>query len=716
MHQPSSPILVTSSEIAALAQVKPAVVPTWRRRHKDFPAPVVSDGRGLRFDGRLVAEWLVATGRGNADPSQVRAELALHGIAEYADSFGPRRLVEIVGSLLCVRELDRRPLLPRPTGNSTSNVGEEWDSLMRRAERMDAEDEYALSELRAANRSTAALAFLAEDLVEAAFGAGGAFERLLGAAARLGVVDLVSDGLAPELERLLVQLADIPSWMGKQGRVVVADPYAREGALLTALVRSLDDHARVWALAAEAEGWLARLVRRRLLLAGVSDLRLDVQTGVDLEERLADPDVIATRLPYQAGEVRSSLSTLGRMQDISDLLGPGRIALVVGPAAALLDALPDANEAAVRSELLRSGVVEAVVNLPGGVMPYRPGYRCGLWVLSRDPVRAARGHVLIADISPQPLDDRVRERLAEDLLLWRAEGRRPDHHDPRYGRIVPIAELGTNFGGPLTPLERSATQLLGRVVVERPALIAEAEARMATAGEQAWKFFNTHGQLRVDVVQRTGDLPKVTLLGALAKARRVTKLKGNRLQPQHVGSEGHHVVLGPEEVCGNQPVGSRRIDRIILFAAYESAQLTEPGDIVYTMAPRFSLMIDYEGFSVVAFPARILRVNAEADHPITSRVLAALLDTARGTGRSPTAVRAAQRVEDLVLPDLDTSDIAQLDALLVDIETRRRLLRNQDEALDEIRRLVTAGFADGTLTIDHTHIRPDEERADDAPA
>jgi hypothetical protein len=417
--------------------------------------------------------------------------------------------------------------------------------------------------------------------------------------------------------------------------------------------------------------------------------------------------VIATRLPFQAGENRSSLSTLGSVQDISDLLGPGRVAVVVGPAAALIDALPNADEAAVRAGLLRSGVVEAVVNLPGGVMPYRPGYRCGLWVLSRDPIPAARGHVLITDVSSQSLDSGVRERLAEDILLWRAEGRRLDGHDPRYGRVVPVAELGRHFGGPLTPARQSVSQFLSRAVAERPALIAEAEARLASVSEQAQRFLTAHGPLRVEVVQRDTDALKATPLGALVKARRVTKLKGNRLRPEDVGPKGHHVVLGREEVCGDRPVGARRIDRVVLFSAYEHIRLTEPDDIVYTLVPRFSLMIDHDGFSVVAFPARILRVNPSADRPITPRVLAALLETARDAGRSPAAVRATKRVDDLMLPDLDSADIARLDSLLADIQTRRRLLRDQDRALDKIRRLVVAGFADGTLAIDTPHVRPE---------
>lgn len=698
---PSGVPRVTMSEIAVLAQVKRPVVSTWRRRYPHFPAPVAANGAGPRFHGQAVVEWLIATGLGNADPAQLRAELALHSIVAYADRFGPRDLVEIVGSLLCLRHLDERSLL-LPVGDSgtPADPGEAWRALLHRAERMDPEDEFILRELRAADGSAMVLARLAEDLVEAAYTARGAFEWLLASRTRLGITELTADALASELRQLLVQLADLRPRVEQRGYVTVADPHARDGDLLAALIRAVDDPAHVGALAAEPESRLARLARRRLMVGGVDELGLDVQTGTDLEERLADPDLVVTQLPYQAGETRSTLTALEGIERIGDLLSAGCTALVLGPADALVDALSGVDEAKLRSSLLRSGLLEAVVNLPGGVTPYRPGYRCALWVLTRDPIKATRGYVLLADISSEPLSERVRTRLAEDILLWRAEGRRFDGHDPRYGRIVPLARLDEQLGGPLIPPGPPLSQVLARTVTERPALIAEAEGRLEQAGEQTRRYGDEHGHLRGNVVRRTGERPTPTTLGAFVVARRVAKVKGHRLDPQHLGPEGQHTVLGPEEVCGTSLVGARRIDRVVLATAYEHVALTEPGDIVYTTTPHLSLMVDHDGFSVVAFPARVLRVNPDADRPLTPRVLATLLGAARNTGRSPSAVRAARRIEDFTLPDLEPPDIERLDALLADIESRRELLHSQDAALAEVRRLTVAGFADGTLTID----------------
>ncbi|MEU1667099.1 hypothetical protein ABZ547_26555 [Streptomyces sparsogenes] len=695
--------LLSMAEIAALAAVQRPVVSTWRRRYPDFPQPITpSAGRPL-FDGGEVAEWLIGTGRGKTAPAQLRAEMVLHGIAAHADSTDPLRLVEILGALLCLHHLDDRPL------TVGTGVGEAWEALVRRAERMDPDDEFVLREIKAADDSAVILALLAEDLIEAAYGPSGAYEWLLASRARLGLADLTADALSPEPQQLLVQVADLPSRAARRRTVTIADPHARAGDLLAALVREWGDRDALGMLAADPDARLARITRRRLLLAGVPEYSLDVQTGLNLEEQLADPDLIVTQLPYRPGEDRSTLAALEGIERVADLLRPGSTALILGPADALIDELPGTPESQLRSALLRSGIVEAIVNLPGGVTPYRPGYRCALWVLTRSPIPAAQGYVLLADISAEPLNAHVRTRLAEDILLWRAEGHRADGHDPRYGRIVRVAVLDQAFGGPLTPPGPPASQILSRTVAERPALIAEAEARLEEATEQAQQYAAAHGPLRGHVVQRTANRPARTTLGALIAENRVTKIKGHRIDPGHLTPTGHHPVLGPEEATGHNRAGTRRIDRIILAEHYEHAAFTEPGDLIYTLAPELGLQIDHDGFSVVAFPARVLRVNPEAQRPLTPRVLAALLGAARGTGRSPSAVRAARRIEDFPLPDLDPSDVSAFDAFLAETEHRQDMLRAQAAALIDAHRLTVAGLADGTLTIDrlshslHTH-------------
>ncbi|WP_198668280.1 hypothetical protein [Streptomyces triticisoli] len=594
-----------------------------------------SSGRPL-FDGAQVAEWLIASGLGNAAPTELRSELALFGIIALRDRFTPWQLVETLGSLLCLRRLDGRPLTEGTDGSLSDAEADEilWSAVLRRAERIDEEDDFVLRELRSLDAAAAPLVRLAEDLVEAAYDERGAYEWLLAARSRLGLGSLAADSVAPELSRLLTQLTDLRIRLEHGESLVLADPHARAGDLLAALLDDTDDRERVTVLAADPDDRLARITRRRLLLAGVSELDLDVQTGPDLEEHLADPDLVVTQLPYRPGENRSVLTALAEVEYVADLLRPGCTALVLGPADALVDELKDTEASQLRSALLRGNVVESVIALPGGVLPFRPGYRPALWTLTRGPVPEAEGKVLLADISSDQLTADVRMRLAEDVLLWRAEGFRAlDGHDPRYGRVISIADLDRAFGGPLTPPAPPASAIWSDKVIERPALIAEAEARLERATADARAYEDEQGPYRGGVLRRVDRLPRRTTLGGLIADRRVTRLPGHRVDDRHLTADGHHAVLGPEEITGERPVGARRIDRLVLAAEYNRVALTEPGDVVYTLTPRLGLYVDHDGFSVVAFPARVLRVDPGALRPLTPRVLAVLLGAARGTAR-----------------------------------------------------------------------------------
>jgi hypothetical protein len=691
------------AEIAAFARVKRPVVSTWRRRHLDFPvAASENSGRPL-FDGVQVAEWLIASGLGNAAPTELRSELALFGVIALRERFTPWQLVQTLGSLLCLRRLDRgRPLTDGTVDPLSDAETDEalWSAVLRRAERIDAEDDFVLRELRSLDATAAPLARLAEDLVEAAYDERGAYEWLLAARSRLGLDSLAADAVTPELRNLLTQLTDLRARLERGESLTLADPHARAGDLLAALLDDTEDRDRVTVLAADPDDRLTRITRRRLLLAGIGELDLDVQTGTDLEERFADPDLVVTQLPYRPGEDRSVLAALTELERVAYLLRPGCTALVLGPADALVDELKSTEAAQLRSALLRENIVESVIALPGGVLPFRPGYRPALWTLTRGPAPAAEGKVLLADISSEQLTPGVRMRLAEDVLLWRAEGFRGlDGHDPRYGRVVPVADLDRAFGGPLTPPAPPASAIWSDKVTERPALIAEAEARLERATADTHAYEDERGPYRGAVQRRVGRLPRRTTLGKLITARRVTRLPGHRIDERDLTRDGHHTVLGPEEITGERPVGDRRIDRLLLATAYERAALTEPGDVVYTLAPRLGVYVDHNGFSVVAFPARVLRVNGDATRPLTPRVLAALLGAARGTARSPSAVRPARRIEEYQLPDLDPDEVMRLDALLAETERRERLLRAQSDALAEARRLTIAGLADGTLTL-----------------
>jgi hypothetical protein len=333
------------------------------------------------------------------------------------------------------------------------------------------------------------------------------------------------------------------------------------------------------------------------------------------------------------------------------------------------------------------------VRLPGGVYPARPGYPAALWVLTRDPIPATKGRVLLADLSGTALDQPTVDSVAEDILLWRTEGHRRDGHDPRNGRVVPLENLELRRGAALRPPSPASVTLRARLAADRPALIGEVERRLTDAEQEAIRYAEEHGPLNTGAVQRDGARPKELALGALQAARRIRQLAGHRLHPEHVGPNGHHRVIGSSEVLAQ--ASQRWMDRLTLATEYPHVALTDPGDLVVTSVPRFGVFLDDDGFSVIEFPACGLRVSPS--DPLIPRVLRALLATARNTTRSPGAVRGP-RLQDVTIPDLSWDEATRLDEVLLRLEERERLLRQQADLLAELRELAVTGFADGTLT------------------
>ncbi|MFE5936224.1 N-6 DNA methylase [Streptomyces sp. NPDC056470] len=682
------------SEIATLAQVKRPVPTTWSRRHSDFPAAVTRESGSPLFDAREVVDWLVRTGRGNAEPRRLRAEAALHTLSAWRSSgLSAPDLVGALTTLICLRQQHDAP------------VGEKsWDDLLSQAADLDAEDTFLFSELQAIpdpDRLGPALAALADELTEAAYTPAEAFDWVLEARRRLGSHDLAVDEPTPAVAHALVALAGVDTLADES---VLATPYARSGDLLAALHAAAAEDAGHTYLAAELDPALTRLVRRRMLVRGVYEFSLDVTEGETLStEDWGDPDVLVCALPYEAGETRSARQALERIQDLTDYLGDGSTAVVLGPADALVRPLPRHGDAdRLRRSFLNEGLLKAAISLPDGAFAYRPGYRTAIWILARTPKEERAGRVLLADYSAQPLTEPVFDVLAEDIAIWRASEWRGDRrHELRHAAVVLAKDLDDRPGSGFTPQHRSPEARYTRAVVERPARIADVERHLAELDERATRRTDVDGPLQTGAVLRPEDQQvRRTTVHRLLKDRRLRRRPGHRIAPEHLSTDGHYAVIGPEEILGTARFGSRRIDRGLVLTAYEHVQFTEPGDIVVTTSPRFGVHVDAEGLSVVVTPARVLRVHPDADPPVRPRVLAALLQAAASEhGRTSGAVRASYGIEDLSVPDLGREELERYEAVLAEIERRAELLRQQSEALDDLARITAAGMTDGTLTI-----------------
>ena len=695
---------ISYAEIAALAEVHRPVPTTWARRHRDtFPEPIAQESGRPLFDGREVIAWLLITGRGNANPRKLRAELALHTLAGWLGRLPARILLNGLTALICLRQQQDAPL-----------AGYDWPSLLGQAARLDTEDMFLLAELRAlaepnmapgAEAVCTALAALADELVEAAYTPAEAFDWVLDARRRLGAQELVADEPSPVLTQALARLCGVSEI---DDGAILATPYARSGDLLAAMHAQAAPEAGHTYLAAAPDPDLARLIRRRMLVREVYEFHLDVTVGPELIlDDWGDPDVMLCALPYEPAETRDALTVLERIQALTDLLDVGCTAVVLGPADPLVRPLtPHSDADRLRRSFLTEGLLKTAVSLPDGAFPYRPGYRTAIWVLTRTPQQEHHGLVLLADLSAQSLTEQALDALVEDVHIFRSSGWQDDRrHTPRHAVILPAKVLDDRPGTAFTPQHRPHETRYTRTVTERPERISQLEIRLSELieqGRQELYGLDGRAELRTHAVLRSEDRPvRRTTVGRMLQDRRLRRLPGHRIRDEHLISDGGYVVLGSSEVLGAAPVGDRRrIDPLLFTAAYDHANLTRPGDVIVTMNPEFGVYVDEEGLCVVAYPARILRARPEAARPVHPRVLAALLRAAAAEhGRGNGAVRASWRLEDLLIPDLAPDEADRYDALLAEIERRHALLRAQLTALEDLNRLTAAGLADGTLTL-----------------
>jgi len=302
-----------------------------------------------------------------------------------------------------------------------------------------------LTEIRSIPLHAGWLIGLVDDLVEASWSCREAFERMMAVRHRFGPAAqlpsaLITSAMTPPLARLVAELSGAHE-RGRRGQLVVADPVTGPGDLLAEVVRllSADNPPRI--AAAEPDPALARLARRRMLVHGVHQRDLDIRIDGELPDTLGDPDVIVTQLPYQPGEARDLAAILNAVDNVALRLSPGRFAVVLGPAAALTDELPYSAAQDGRAKLLADDVVEAVIRLPGGMLPFRPGYETALWVLTQARGSRWQGRVLLADVSTQPLTHTVIGDLVEDVVTWRRDGYQPGAHRRRYGQELAVRDL-----------------------------------------------------------------------------------------------------------------------------------------------------------------------------------------------------------------------------------------------------------------------------------
>lgn len=643
----TAPLLIDLAGVARLADVQRPVASVWRSRFATstdpFPSAVTSQAGRPLFDATSVAEWLARTGHGNNDTAaaDAAASAAPRGF-DFADSTH-------------VATLDALLTVHAASGESVDELSA--DQLRERARALDPDDTCLVSEIAAADgaltRWAARLADAAYSPVEAS--------RLLerrhaasrAAAGSAGPLVREAETLVAELIRALA--------VGARPTLVLHGGVT--ASLASELISRLGDDVDIVVPAAH-EG---RAIRRRRLLDG-----LDLPP-TDPAPRT--PRLFVARLP--SGTVTTTVEVLDALDDLVLGMGDDDRALVMAPASDLIDAIA-APLAGVRTDVLRSQRVRAIVRLPAGLVSSAPRAALALWVLGRPSERMpmADRFTAVADLTDTRVTSAAQADLASDVLAAMGTPREVRSHAFRFARLVRTSSLLAARGELVPVVNRSAPRSTPSAH-DLPALLDEALAELG-------------GDPPSSIPSATaGPIVEAATVEHLVEQRHLRLLPGTRLTLQEFAETGW-VVVGIDELAEPARVGERRVDSLLFAAQHPSARLTAPGDVVFRTAPTPKAWVDRDGSKVVAYPARVLRIDAADPGGLVPELVAADIETSVG---GPAAWRRWR------LRRVAPSSAGRLRAALADLSSRREALERRIAALERYRDLLVSGVVAGVVTL-----------------
>ncbi len=716
MSQAAPPLHISLSGIARLAKVQRPVVSMWRTRAvasgTPFPAPVAEDRGSEVFDAWQIAEWLVATGRGN-NPD-VLADAAAHA-THAATGRSDETAFHALTALVALRAAVDQPLgvLDR-------------DSLLDLADGCDPDDACILTEIEGLGRSGTqgrtegtgiagtgiantgdelmAMARFVDVLVDGAFGAPAAFESILGERFRDGRRTLTRTALEPQATALVSELA-VALANGNPAadslQPVFVDPTGASGDLLMAVLKSLDESVDATAMVANTNTAGVRLLRRRLMAHHLHHISLARSGSGEFTARGAP--VLVAQFPNAEAPTMTAMEVLSEVDNVVVQMDDAQRAVVLAPASVLVEGRLTAEADAIRSQFLRSGALRAVVRLPRGLLTSSPRQSMALWVFgpAHETVARADRWTMVADLGDVPLVSAARGDLVSDLVAAMGDGAGIRAHSFRFARPVPtsvlLARSGSLVAGskPVATVPRSAGAGAGlggsapRRTRSGADFAARLDATIATLGEGA-----PASARRVSPSSSALTLPDESL-GALAASRHVRVISGARLRADDLDAEIGYSVIGVDELMGTRAVGSRTLDHLVQAATYPAARLTEPGDVVFwagaTASAERRVLVDTGGFSVVAYPARILRINRSDPAGLVSHLLAS--DIAR---------QSSGEWKRWVVRRVAPAERAGLAEALNDVAAGRAALAERLRTLDALEEALVGGIVAGTLTTNGT--------------
>ena len=613
--------LVTAADIARLTGYGRAAVSNWRRRYDDFPQPVGGTASSPLFALSAVEDWLAAQGK----QVQVAEEERLW--QQIRTSTDDRQLGQLVAKLgdFLTNFLTKQPRTAR-------------DPLYR-----------AAASLAAERGAASTFEFLVDRYTEA-------HARRVTTTPR-------------ETAALMAELADIDGGS-------VLDPACGIGSLMVAAAR----HRPERVLAQDLDQAVATIAGARVALL---ETPVEVTSGDSLREDgfpnervdvvLCEPpfgdrawgyDELTSDPRWTYGLPPRGEPELAWVQHALWHLEPGGRAAMLMPSAAA----DRRSGRRIRSQLLRTGALRAVVELPAGYASASaaPPH---LWLLRRPaPDDPLPSHVLMMNTATLDAADVHRTVLGR----WQAFNSSPEEAD----------ESGLSQAVPLVDLLDEVVDLTATRYVPRPVTAGlDFAAAQAGLGELCTAVGDATSAM-VPLVEQTADLP-MTTVSELMQSGAVT-LQQSPIKM--VTGSGNIPMLTAKDVALGRPPSGRTTDG-------PGVVILRPGDVVVPQVAQQieARVIDTE--SIAAGPhLQVFRPEPERCDPY---FLACFLRAAGHARAGSTSSRTD--VRRVAIPRLPIEEQRPYGVAFQRLQTLSAALRALNEAGEDLVELGFAGLGGGNL-------------------
>ncbi|MGG5171406.1 hypothetical protein ACQR35_04370 [Pseudarthrobacter sp. J1738] len=685
---------MTLADVAALTRVQRPVVSMWRTRSAGgplpFPAPV-SLVRGVEmFDAGQVGEWLQATERGN-NPEAAADVAAFARPAAASAGIGaePEHLPGLTALLV----------LKAKTGLALASAS--TDELLDSADEVDPDNAFLYSEIASIGETIGDLAAFTDALVDSAYNAPAAFEQLLEGRFRSGLKQLAVTSLNQVAIELVTSTATELAVSMPQPLCFV-DSSAAGSDLLINIANVLNDTQDVEFRIPYAADPVSRLARRRFEVHRIPTTELlEVKDG---GWGLSSSAIHISQFPSPGTPVMSAQSILEAIDAIALDMDDSQRAVIIAPASALCDPLAVNEDSAVRDGLLRAGRVRAIVRLPQGLLRTKPREHQALWVLgpSFEDVAIADKWTVVADLSTATLTRDVIQDLISDVVAAMDSAVSVRRHSFRFARLVRTSALLASHDSLVASSgkRRAAGQTAARAKPESAAALAvRVTDLIQNLSTQDSASVSVSGISTTPVSKSAAGKAKNSLtIQDLISAGTLSYRQGNRISTESLEPGTGPRVIRVTDLTGPKSREPLRLDLLTLSAAHPGVRLTDPGDVVFSTTPRPAAIVDRQGGSVVAFPARSLSINGADPGGVHAEVLAAEINAL------PPGDKAWRH---WIIPQISDADRNPLSEALNLLRKEQDSARRRLGQLEELTTLITDGVASGKITLT-THDSPTE--------